>query len=290
MPKVELSHLDKVFFPQAKITKGDLIEYYRDVSKYILPYLKDRPHSLLRQPDGIGGETFFQKDIDEPPAWLKTIKIRAESTGEDVHYLVVKDLDHLLYMVQLGSIEINPWNSRVGHLDKPDWAAIDLDPEGVGFDKVVEAARAVKQVCDELDIQAYPKTSGKSGMHIYIPAGAKYKYDECRQFAEALAKVVHERTADFTSLERAPEKRRGKVYIDFLQNSEGQTLAAPYSVRPTPQATVSAPLHWDEVKKGLAPKQFTIENIRTRLKRIGDLWKPVLGKGADIQRAIKLLN
>lgn len=291
MPKVELSNLDKIFFPQAKITKGDLINYYREAADFILPYIKDRPHSLLRQPNGLNGQSFFQKNVDHtPPDFIKTIKIHSESTGEDVHYLVCKNLDHLLYMVQLGCVEINPWNSKVGHLDKPDWIVIDLDPENISFDKVVETAQAAKKICDELEISAYPKTSGKSGIHIYIPTKAKYTYEQCRRFAELLANLINERTDGLTSVERAPKKRQKKVYVDFLQNSETQTLAAPYSVRPTPRATVSTPLHWDEVKKGLDPKDFTIANIHTRLKRIGDLWKPVLGSGIDVSEAIKKLE
>lgn len=285
---VELTHLDKVFWPKLGITKGYLADYYRQSADYILPYIKNRPHSLLRQPDGIDGESFFQKDVNHtPPDWVKTIKIRAKSTGEDVHYLVCQDLDHLLYMVQLGCIEINPWNSRVQNLEKPDWIIIDLDPEDISFEKVIETAQAVKKICDELKVPIYPKTSGKTGIHIYVPTGAKYTHKQCRQFAQLLANLTAERTDDFTSVERAPKKRRGKVYVDWLQNGRGQTLAAPYSVRPTKEATISTPLHWDEVKKGLKPTDFTLKNIQKRLARVGDLWKPVLGRGIDMERILK---
>lgn len=289
--RLDLTNLDKVFFPQAKITKGDLINYYRGVSDLILPYLKDRPHSLLRQPDGIGGESFFQKNVDHaPPDWVTTIKIHSESTDEDVHYLVCEDLDHLLYMVQLGCIEINPWNSRTANLSKPDWLVIDLDPEKIGFEEVIETARAVKQICDELGIASCPKTSGKSGIHIFMPLAAKYSYKQTRQLAKILARHVNERLPKITSVTRDPAKRRGKVYVDFLQNSEGQTLAAPYSVRPTKEGTVSTPLHWDEVKKGLKPTDFNLKNIQRRLGRVGDLWKPVLGRGVDIKQILGKLS
>ncbi len=286
MGRLKLTHLNKVFFPETKITKGDLVEYYKSVANFILPYLKDRPHSLLRHPDGITNEAFYQKNIEKPPKWLKTTVIYSESTDENVRYLVGSDLDHLLYMVQLGCIEINPWNSRLDKLNKPDWLILDLDPEAVGFNKVVETAKVVKTVCDELKIPSYPKTSGKTGLHIYIPLQAKYTYKKIRQFAKILASLVHERAPDFTSLERLPKKRRNKVYIDFLQNSEGQTLAAPYSVRPTPGATVSTPLHWDEVNAKLEPQQFTIKNIDRRIDKVGDLWKPVLGKGINIKKLL----
>lgn len=291
MSRVKFTNLDKLFFPEAKITKGDLVEYYQNVASTMLPYLKDRPQSLKRQPEGINGESFFQKDVnDMPPSWVKTAKIHSESTNEDVHYLVCDSQDAILYMVQLGCIEINPWNSRLGHLKKPDWLILDLDPEGIGFDKVVETAKIAKAVCDELDISTYPKSSGKTGLHIYVPLGAKYTYNQVRRFAEILADLVNARTPDFTSVLRLPKARRGKVYVDFLQNSEGQTLAAPYSARPTPQATVSTPLHWDEVNAKLDPTKFTIKTIYKRLDKTGDLWKPVLGKGIDLKKTLSKIS
>lgn len=282
--RLNLSNLEKVFFPKTGYTKGDLVNYYEGVAEIMLPYLKNRPHSLLRQPDGVNGEAFFQKNIEKPPAWLRTITLHSESTDEDVHYLVCADQGHLLYMVQLGCIEINPWNSRVGELNKPDWLILDLDPEGVGFGKVIKTAKAVQAVCEELSIPALPKTSGKTGLHIFIPLGAKYTYKQVRDFAKILATLVNQRLPRITSLERYPAKRQKRVYVDYLQNSQGQTLAAPYSVRPTPEATVSTPLHWDEVDAQLNPKNFTIKNIHRRINRVNDLWQPVLGKGIDIKQ------
>jgi bifunctional non-homologous end joining protein LigD len=285
--KFKFSHLDKLFWPELKITKSDLADYYRKLADYIMPYIKDRPHSLLRHPNGYADESFFQKNLDEAPDWIETVKIRAESTGEIIHYLVCKDLDHLLYMVQLGCIEINPWSSTIAHLNKPDWLIIDLDPQDIAFDKVIDTALEVKKLCDELKIPSFPKTSGKSGLHVYIPLNAHYPYSKVRKFAKHLAISVCRRTADFTSIERLPEKRRGKVYVDFLQNSKGQTLAAPYSVRPTKEATVSTPLDWGEVKKGLSPKDFTMKNLDRRLNRVGDLWKPILGAGINLDKSLQ---
>jgi bifunctional non-homologous end joining protein LigD len=288
--KVEFSHLDKVFFPEAKITKGDLVEYYTQLSDYILPYLKDRPHSLLRQPNGYKGESFFQKDVaDMPPDWVKTASIFSESNDKNINYLVCDSLDSLLYMVQLGCIEINPWNSTTKHLDKPDWVVIDLDPEDIPFKKVVEAALVVKKLVDELKIPAIPKTSGKTGIHIYIPTKAAYNYDQAKQFGQILATLVYERLPDTTSLERSPAKRQQKIYVDFLQNREGQTLAAPYSVRPTKAASVSTPLHWDEVNQKLDPSNFTIKNTLKRLDKEGDLWKPIFKQKVDIKKVLKQL-
>ena len=196
----------------------------------------------------------------------------------------------LLYMVQLGCVEINPWNSRVKHLDKPDWIVIDLDPDGVSFTKVVEVARTVKEVCDEWRIPAYPKTSGKTGLHIYIPMAAQYSYEQAKNLAHLIVLEVNKRSPKITSVERMPEKRRHKIYLDYLQNREGQTLAAPYSLRPTPNATVSMPLHWDEVTSGLSPADFTIKNAARRIHRTGDLWKPVLGAGIDLAATLKRLS
>lgn len=289
--KLEFSHLDKVFWPEKGYTKGDLIEYYQKIGDVMLPYLKNRPHSLLRQPNGYSGKSFFQKDVgDLPPEWVKTKRIFSESTDEYINYLVCDSIDSLLYMVQLGCIEINPWNSCLKSLDKPDWAVIDLDPEGVPFYKVVEVANIVRLVTEELGIPTYPKTSGKTGIHIYIPLNAKYSYDQAKKFSQLIARLVHQRTGDITSLERSPSKRQKKIYIDFLQNSEGQTLAAPYSVRPTAEATVSTPLHWGELSNRLKPAAFTMKNIFKRLDKVGDIWQPVMKEGVDIAKVLKQIG
>ncbi len=288
--KVDLTHLDKVFFPKHGYTKGDMIAYYESVASYILPYLKDRPLSLLRQPNGITDEGFFQKNMERLPEWAPATDIFSDSNNKNLHWIVGGDLDTLRYIVQLGSIEVNPWNARIGHLHTPDWLVIDLDPEGVTFKDVVTVAQTVKEVCDEWGLPAYPKTSGKTGIHIYVPLGAKYEFEQAKNFAHLLALEIHTRQPKLTSVERMPAKRPHRIYLDFLQNREGQTLAAPYSLRPTPDATVSTPLHWDEVIPSLKPTNFTIKNIPKRLDKVGDLWKPVLGKGVDIAQIIKSIE
>jgi len=285
--KFEVTHLDKVFFPKHGYTKSDILEYYESVAEYILPYLKDRPHSLNRMPSGISGESFYQKNNEHLPDWVPHTDIFSKSNNENLRWIVGGDLQSLLYMVQLGCVEINPWNSRVGHQARPDWIVIDLDPEGVGFKQVVEVALVVKQVCDEWGVPTHPKTSGKTGLHIYIPMAAKYTYKQAKDFAQLIAIEVNKRLPKITSVERLPEKRQHRVYVDFLQNRAGQTLAAPYSLRPTPDATVSMPLHWNEVTPKLLPTDFTIKNALKRLKHTGDLWKPVLGKGVDLSRVLK---
>jgi bifunctional non-homologous end joining protein LigD len=286
----EPTHLDKVFFPKHKYTKGDLFAYYESVAEYILPYLKDRPCSMNRMPNGITGESFFQKNNEHLPDWVPHADIFSESNNANLRWIVGGRLDALLYMVQLGCVEINPWNSRVGRLDNPDWIVIDLDPEGVGFEEVIRVARTVHAVCEEWDIPAYPKTSGKTGLHIFIPMHAKYTYEQGKNVAHLIALEVNKRHPKTTSVERMPEKRKHKIYLDYLQNREGQTLAAPYSVRPTPDATVAMPLHWDEVKAGLKPTDFTIANAPARLKRTGDLWQSTLEKGLDLPKLLKKLG
>lgn len=288
--QLEFTNLTKIFFPKDKITKGDLIEYYKEVSKFILPHLKDRPHSLLRYPNGITKSSFFQKNIEDKPDFIETVTVTSDSEERDVHYLVCKDEQSFLYMVQLGCIDMHPWFSTVQNLEKPTYCVIDLDPEEVEFEKVVEAALESHKFLDQLKVENYIKTSGATGLHIYIPLGNKYTYDQSKTFAELIANIVHKKIPKFTSVERMPDKRKGKVYLDFLQNRVGQTLASPYSVRPRPGAFVSTPLHWDEVNKKLKPSMFTIGNIKKRLEKEGDLFKPTLGKGIDMEKALSGLT
>lgn len=286
----EPTHLDKVFFPKTNYTKGALLTYYTAVAKFILPYLADRPHSLNRMPDGVNGPSFYQKNNEHLPEWVPHADIWSDSNNGNLRWMVGGELNTLLYMVQLGCIEINPWNSRVNRLKHPDWIVIDLDPEGVTFEKVIEVAHTVKDVCDEWGIPVHPKTSGKTGIHIFIPTGSKYTDDQCRNLAHLIVIEVNKRQPKVTSIERSPAKRKHRIYLDWLQNREGQTLAAPYSVRPTPEANVSMPLRWEEVKPGLKPSDFTIANALTRLKKTGDLWAPVLGSGFDLAKVLKKIE
>lgn len=289
--KVNFTNPDKVFFREVGYRKGDLWEYYKTVAKYILPYLRDRPQSLLRQPDGYNGEAFFQKDVATiAPNWSKKVSYYSDSAKKDITYLVCNDERTLQYMVQLGCIEINPWSSQIKKIKHPDWAVIDLDPEGVGFEAVIEVAKTVKKICERLKIPSYPKTSGKTGIHIYIPMGAKYSYSQVLQFTELFVNIVHKELPHITSLERSPKKRPHKVYLDYLQNRSGQTLASPYCVRPIKTANVSTPLHWREVRKGLRPEQFTIKTIPNRLKKVGDIFRPVLGAGIDIKKVLERID
>lgn len=285
-----LTHADKVFWPKEKITKGDLARYYADVSPYLLPHLKDRPLVMHRFPDGIDGEAFFQKDNPHAPKWIRTVSIKSEHEDKTLRYIVCNDLRTLEYVVQLGTIVLHQWLSKVKRLSRPDFMVIDLDPEAIGFDRVVETALVVKDVLDAVGAKSYCKTSGSRGLHVCVPLGGKYSYDQSRMFAQVIASVVHDRLPAITSVERLPAKRQRKVYLDCLQNRRVQTLVAPYSVRPRPGAPVSAPLLWKEVKPGLSPTEFTMMTMPRRLARLGDLWKPVLGPGVDLRKCLARLQ
>ncbi|WP_286970078.1 DNA ligase D [Flavobacterium sp. UBA4854] len=289
---LHLTNQNKIYFPKDKITKGEIVQYYNEVSELILPYLKNRPESMNRFPNGIDSPSFYQKDVDvdKIPKWLKTQKIFSESNNAEIDYLICNNKETLLYMANLGCIEMNPWNSTIKHIHNPDWLVIDLDPAKDDFKQVVQTALVVKEVLDELETECLCKTSGASGLHIYIPLGAQYDYDSIKILGELIAKEVQSRLPDITTVDRSIKKRNNKLYIDFLQNRRGQTLAAPYSVRPKPGATVSTPLEWSEVNEKLHPSQFTIKNVLKRFEKKGDLWKPVLSKGANIKKIIHKLE
>lgn len=287
--ELKFTNLSKIFWPDEGYTKRDLLNYYYQVAPYILPYLKNRPQSLNRFPNGINGESFYQKDVTRAaPAWMKQFPYHT-SLGEDKNYLVVQDEADLLWMANMGAIEMNPWNSTIEKPDHPNWCIIDIDPtEKNSFDQVIETALATKKVLDQLKIEGYCKTSGADGIHIYIPMGAKYTYEQCQLFGRLIANQVHNILPKFTSVERYTDKRKGKIYVDFLQNRPKATLAAPYSVRPKPGATVSIPLHWNEVKKGLKPTKFTLKNAMERIRIEGEIFKPVIGKGINLEKVLKL--
>lgn len=286
--EIKFNNLNKLYWPKEKISKRDMLNYYYQVAPYILPYLKDRPQSMNRHPNGITGESFYFKDVTgTAPDWIETFEYKSEADNRVRNYLVGKDEASLLYMGTLGCIEMNPWHSKVATEDLPDWCIIDLDPAENTFNQVIEAANITHDILESLGITAYPKTSGSTGIHIYIPLGAKYTYEQSKEFARVIATMVQQEIPKYTSIERIVKARKGKMYIDFLQNRPQATIAAPYSLRPKPGATVSMPLHWDEVKKGLKMTDFTIFNAVERIRQLGDIFKPVLGKGINLNKIVK---
>lgn len=291
--ELKLTNQQKVYWPEQGYTKGDLIAYYENMSKYILPYLKDRPESLNRFPNGIDGDSFYQKDAgDSAPDWVTSVEMFSESNQKNIDYIICNDKATLLYLANLGCIEMNPWNSTVKKPDHPTYIIMDIDPsENNTFDQVIDAALATKTILDKCGAVGYCKTSGSSGLHIYIPLGNKYHYDQAKDFANLLALHVVDLLPDTTTLERNLKKRgKNKIYIDYLQNRRGQTIASAYSLRPKPGATASAPLEWKEVKKGLHPSQFDIISLPKRVTKKGDLFKPVLGKGIDLMKCLKKME
>ncbi len=287
--RLQLTNLDKVLWPESGYTKKDLIEYYRMVAKFILPHLKDRLQVLHRFPNGIHKNSFYQKNIETKPSWVKTKSVFSEHEERKVNYLMCQNEAHLIYMANLGCIEMNPWLSRYTDLENPDFCVLDLDPEKIEFEAVIEVAKYIHQFLQELDVPHFCKTSGATGLHIYLPLKQKYSFEQSKQFAEWICSNVHQQLPEITSVDRMKKKRQGKVYLDFLQNRFGQTIAAPYSIRPHPNAPVSTPLHWHELKKGLNPSQFTIQTIHARLAKEGDIWRTMLRKGINIAKVLKKL-
>lgn len=265
----EPTNVDKLFWPDDGFTKGDLIDYYTAVSDHLLPYLADRPVVLDRYPDGIDGKSFFQKNAPEfVPDWVRTQWIGDDGKGNT--YFVVDDVESLRFLANLASIPLHVWASRLERLDRPDWCILDLDPKDAPFSSVVTTARVIKDVCDAMDVPCYPKTSGKTGLHVLIPMGAAAGYDQQKMLGELVARVVESRVGDIATTVRNPRGRDGKVYIDFLQNGKGKLLVSPYSVRPVRGATVSAPLRWREVTQDLDISAFTITTLPRRLKAMKD--------------------
>ncbi len=268
--EVKFSNLDKVFWPDEKYTKGDLIEYYRSMAPWLLPYLKDRPVVLTRYPDGINGKSFYQKDAPGfVPDWIQTIPIWSEDTQRDIQYFVCNDIESLVYLVNLGTIPLHIWMSRIDDLTKPDWCLIDLDPKDAPFEHVLTLAKTMQQLCDQVDMPAFIKTTGKSGLHIMLPLGRQMTYAQCLQFAMLFARLVTDRHPDIATTQRTISKREGKVYVDAFQNRAGQLMVSAYSVRPSPGAPVSMPIEWDEVNAKLRNGNFTIKNAKKRMEKLG---------------------
>ncbi|MBN1236917.1 MAG: DNA ligase D, partial [Gammaproteobacteria bacterium] len=285
---VRITNPDKVFWPDEGYTKGDLIEYYRTVAPQLLPYLADRPLVLTRYPDGIAGKSFFQKDAPEfAPDWLRTETLWSEGSERDIRYFVVDSAEGLAYVANSASIPLHVWSSRIPSLQRPDWCILDLDPKGAPFEHVVEVARALHELCESIELPSFVKTSGSTGLHILIPLGARYTHEQSRSMAELLARWVVRELPDIATVQRQLRSRKGRVYVDFLQNGHGRLLVAPYSVRPVPGATVSMPLRWNQVTSRLDMHRYTMKTAPGLLaKQKTDPLSGVLGEAADLPAAL----
>ena len=283
---LKFTNLDKIYYPEDGFTKRDLLNYYDSVAPLLLPQLKDRPLSLKRYPNGIHAEYFFQKNTPAGyPSWLRT------ETVDDIRYVLAQDRASLLYLTNLGCIDQNPWMSRIGSLEYPDFILIDLDPQECDFAKIVEAALLVKGKLDAIGLIGYPKTTGGDGMHIYIPIEPHYSYEQARTFAEVIARMLAaERPELFTTPRSVAAREKNRVYFDYLQIAASKTISAPYVARAYRGAPVSTPLAWDEVKPSLHPSQFNIGNAPERFARVGDLFAGVIEKPQRIEKAFAKLE
>ncbi|HTL06153.1 MAG TPA: DNA ligase D [Gemmatimonadales bacterium] len=283
-PDVALSNLQKVFWPAEKYTKGDLIEYYRTMAPWLLPYLKDRPLVLTRYPDGIDGKSFYQKDApDFTPEWLRTVPIWSEDTQRTLNYFVCDTLETLLYVANMGSIPLHIWASRADSLERPDWCILDLDPKGAPFSDVVEVALALHRLCEAVELPHFVKTSGSTGLHVLIPLAQQCTFDQSRTLGELLARLVVAELPEISTIVRPVKGREGKVYLDYLQNRTGQLIVAPFSVRPLPGAPVSMPLEWHEVTPALRLADYSIATAPGRMERLGhDPLRQVLTERPDL--------
>ncbi len=286
-PVVHVTNPKKVFWPDDGYTKSDLVGFYEAVAPLLLPYLRDRPLVLTRYPDGINGKSFFQKDAPVyVPDWVRTETVHSSDGERDIRYFVVEELQSLRYVANLGTIPLHVWSSRVSSLETPDWLVLDLDPKEAPFTHVVQVARALKTILDELTLPSFIKTSGATGLHVLLPMGRKYTHEETRTFARLLAMLTVEQVPEISTVTRSIKGRGGKVYVDFGQNGRGNTIVAPYSVRPLPGAPASCPLRWDEVTARLSPASFTIRTIPKRFESMADPMTGVFGKGIDVVKAI----
>lgn len=289
---LKFTNLNKVFYPAEGIVKRDLLNYYNAIAPLILPHLKDRPLSLKRYPNGIDQQFFFQKDAPLTFApWLRTEDIFSDHNDGTIRYVFAQDRASLLYLVNLGCIDHNPWMSRSPTLDNPDFVLIDLDPQNCPFDMIVEAALLVRDKLDAIGLAGYPKTTGGDGMHVYIPLEPIYTYEESRTFAEILAHLVlRDRPNLFTTPRAVSKRQKGRVYFDWMQNGKSKTIAAPYVLRAYPGAPVATPLAWDEVRPGITPAQFNIYNAPERFARVGDLFQGVLTKLQKLEDPLQKLE
>ncbi|HVS20909.1 MAG TPA: non-homologous end-joining DNA ligase [Pyrinomonadaceae bacterium] len=282
--RVSLTSLDRVYWPSENITKFDLLCYYLRIESSIMPFLKSRPAILQRYPRGIKAPMFFQQDLESAPTFIKTAHL-INQEGRQLHYAVFTTIGSLLHFVNLGTIEQHPWHSTTKHLSKPDYLMLDLDPKEAPWKNVLEVALVVKEVFDELGLPSFPKTSGSSGIHIYLPLKPKHDYGKIAAVAEGLAQEVAQRAPKIATTQRSLAKRqKQQVYVDAMQNARGKTIAAAYSARAKPNATVSMPLTWKQIEKGVKISDFTIMNVPKLMEKNGDAW----GEFFDNRQGLRL--
>ena len=287
---VETSNEEKLFFPDEEISKGDLIDYYQKIAEKLVPCVKERPLVMKRYPDGIKGESFFQKEIgDYFPDWIERVKVKKK--GGTVTHVQCDNAATLVYLANQACIELHPWLSRSDKLHYPDQLIIDLDPSGDDFSQAVFGARVLKELFDELDLKAFLKTTGSRGLHVLVPLDRRANFDKVREFAQDTAKLLAQRHSDKLTIEARKAKRRGRLLIDTARNAYAQTAVAPYAVRAKPGAPVATPLDWDELgNKKLNSQSYNVRNIFRRLGRKTDPWKDLPRLGRSLKEARRRLD
>lgn len=281
--RVSLTSLDRIYWPDEKLTKFDLLAYYLTISAQLMPFLKDRPAIFQRYPRGIKAPMFFQQDTESAPAFIKTVTL-VNQEGREVNYSVYTTVASLLHFVNLGTIEQHPWHSTLKHLDKPDYVMLDLDPKQAPWKNVLDVALICKEVFDEVGLEAFPKTSGSSGVHLYVPLKPKHNFGKAAALADALANEVAQRAPKIATIQRSLAKReKQQVYVDAMQNARGKTIAACFSARVKPGATVSMPLTWKQIEKGVKISDFTIKNVPALIKKSGNAWKDFFASAQSLK-------
>jgi bifunctional non-homologous end joining protein LigD len=281
--RISLTSLDRIYWPDERLTKFDLLCYYLNAGSYLMPFLKDRPAILQRYPRGIKAPMFFQQDLESAPAFIKTVRL-INQEGRELNYAVYTTVGSLLHFVNLGTIEQHPWHSTAKHLDQPDYLMLDLDPKAAPWKNVLDVALVCREVLDELGLPAFPKTSGSSGIHVYVPLKPKHEFGKIAEIAMALANEVARRAPKIATTQRSLAKRqRQQVYVDAMQNARGKTIASVFSARAKPGATVSMPLTWKQVEKGVEISDFTIKNAPGLIKKSGNAWKEFFASRVDLK-------
>ena len=286
--EVLITNRDKMFWPQPGYTKGDLVDYYRNIARWILPYLEQRPIVLTRFPDGWDGKSFYQRDAPAfVPDWIRIEVLYSESTERDVRYFIINDEASLVYLANMATLPIHLWSSRLGSLERPDWCILDLDPKAAPFSDVIKTALAIHRLCEQIELPNFVKTSGSTGLHVLIPLGGQLTHDQCRTLGELMARITVSELPDITTIARVVERREGKVYIDFMQNGRGRVLVSPFCVRAVAAASVSMPLSWDEVNARMKNERFHIGNAVRRMKRLKvDPMRALLDTVPDLETAL----
>lgn len=290
---VRLTNLEKMMWPSEGITKAGLIKYYADMAEILLPHLKDRLFIMSRYPDGVDGEMFYQKDCPGyAPEWVRIFPVESPDVGKVINYIVCNDLPTLMWLANQACIELHIWLARVPRIDYPDIMVFDLDPfPPAGFADTLEIALLVKEALKQFNLTGYPKTSGATGLHIFVPVMPQYTYREVRDAVEFICRRIHAVFPQKTTMERLISDRTGKVYLDYLQNTRGKTMTFQYSLRPQPGAPVSTPLTWDEVKKGrVRPEDFRLDNIKERIREVGDLYQDLINQRQSLKNLVEVVK